>query len=118
MKRLNANLITNTFFPEYVERPYIINCGLCFEWAYIAYMLFDDIELWSNKNHAFIKYNGKFYDSESPEGVCDLEILNCNASFDLKYLDSKAQRLSEFVEQWGKRSLLRKNKCIINYIWK
>ena len=71
LKRFNARFITETFFPEYKDKPQVINWGQCFQWAYLAYHLFEGVELWDTHTHAFIKYNGKFYDAERPDGVLD-----------------------------------------------
>jgi hypothetical protein len=79
----DANLITSTFFKG--VKPSNINCGDCWRWAYYAYRLFPGVELWTNSDHAWIKYNGLYYDSESPNGVECFEDLKCNrfmGSFD------------------------------------
>jgi hypothetical protein len=67
--KLNVSFITKTFFPD-VYAP-DINCGDCWMWAYYAWSIYKDVELWDIDCHAFIKYNGKFYDSERPRGVKD-----------------------------------------------
>lgn len=74
MKKLSpfsARFVTNTFFPEFKDWTQEINQGLCFEWAYLAHRLYADTELWDVHCHAFIRYKGKFYDSERPDGVYD-----------------------------------------------
>lgn len=68
---LNVRFINRHFFPgEPVE---IINQGECFLWAYLAYRLYKDVELWDMGSHAFVrsKNTGRFYDSERPQGVED-----------------------------------------------
>ena len=67
---LDANLITKLFFSN-VLSPRDINNGDCFRWAYLAWCLYPDVELWTNPNHAWVKYQDKFYDSETPNGVDD-----------------------------------------------
>jgi hypothetical protein len=62
------SLVTREFFPEYDDVS-VINEGECFIWAYAAYLLFKDIELWYTPHHAFVKYHGRFYDSERLRGV-------------------------------------------------
>jgi len=37
----------------------------------MAYLMFEGVELWSIGAHAFIKYQGKFYDSERLQGEED-----------------------------------------------
>jgi 3'-phosphoadenosine 5'-phosphosulfate sulfotransferase (PAPS reductase)/FAD synthetase len=71
---LDVDFINRTFWPEYQDVS-VINEGECFIWAYIAYHLYEDVELWSFGNHAFVKYHGKFYDSERPNGEDEWEDL-------------------------------------------
>lgn len=66
-------LITKTFFKNY--DPSVINEGECFIWAYLAHLIFKDVEIWYLDCHAFVKYRGKFYDSERPRGVSDWQDL-------------------------------------------
>lgn len=76
MKKLNGsldvNFINRTFFPDYLDVS-VINMGECFLWAYLAYRLYKNIELWDMGAHAFVrdKVTGKFYDSERPQGESD-----------------------------------------------
>lgn len=65
----NARFVTETYFPEEVNTPDNINLGRCFSWAYLAFVTFYGVELWDVSCHAFVKYRGKFYDSETPNGV-------------------------------------------------
>lgn len=50
-----------------------INQGRCFLWAYLAYRLYSNIQLWDIGAHAFVrsKKNKRFYDAEHPKGVSD-----------------------------------------------
>jgi hypothetical protein len=68
---LNVRFINRHFFPNQPE--FTINEGECFLWAYLAYRLYKDVELWDMGSHAFVrsKKTGKFYDSERPKGVDD-----------------------------------------------
>lgn len=74
MKKLNGPLsvkfINRHFFNDYKDVS-VINMGECFLWAYIAYSLYDRVQLWDMGSHAFVRYQGKFYDSEVPDGVSD-----------------------------------------------
>ena len=76
MKKLHGPLdvafINKTFFPEY-EDVSVINQAECFLWAYLAYRLYRNVELWDMGAHAFVrdKVTGKFYDSERPQGEED-----------------------------------------------
>ncbi len=69
---LDVTFINKTFFPKYFDVA-VINYGECFIWAYVAYRLYPNLELWDMEAHAFVrsKVTGKFYDSESPNGVDD-----------------------------------------------
>lgn len=69
---LDVEFINRTFFPEYLDVS-VINMGECFKWAYIAFKLYKNLELWDMGAHAFVrdKATGKFYDSERPQGVDD-----------------------------------------------
>jgi len=75
---IDGDLITRNFFPEYVGHEKGINSGNCFNWAYVAYRLYKNVQLWQNSAHAFVKQNGKFYDSESPFGTNHYANLGCN----------------------------------------
>jgi hypothetical protein len=76
MKRLdgppNVEFINNKFFSHHT-RASDINQGECFLWAYLAYRLYKNVELWDMGAHAFVrdKVTGKFYDSERPQGEED-----------------------------------------------
>jgi len=67
---LDVDFVTHTFFPT-VSDPSDLNTGRCFLWAYYAFRLYDKVHLWDSGIHAFIRYRGKFYDSERSEGVTD-----------------------------------------------
>ena len=72
---LNVRFINRHFFPN--EPVEIINQGECFLWAYLAYRLYSNVELWDMESHAFVrsKKTGRFYDSESPRGEVEWEEL-------------------------------------------
>ena len=73
MPRLNGPLdvhfINQTFFPNDDVKD--INYGRCFLWAYTAFRLYKRVELWDFEIHAFVRYEGRFYDSERPLGELD-----------------------------------------------
>lgn len=72
----DAHLITRQFFPQYIERPWIINNGRCMEWAYIAHLVFDKIMLYDTyPAHVFVKHDNTYFDSERPNGVSDWQCL-------------------------------------------
>ena len=95
---IDGNFITNTFFPQYKNYPRRINGGLCMKWAYVAYLLYENVSLCSNENHAFVEQNGKYFDSESPNGIDNHEQLRCCESFG--NYDLWDQNLEEFIEEW------------------
>ncbi len=66
---LDVEFINKTFFPDYQDVS-VINQGECFLWAYIAFKLYKNLELWDMGAHAFVrsKFDKKFYDSERPKG--------------------------------------------------
>ena len=73
MKKLSQfkpSLVTKEFFPEYKDVS-VINEGECFIWAYLAHLLFLDVEIWFNDCHAFVRHRGRFYDSERLKGSLD-----------------------------------------------
>jgi hypothetical protein len=54
--------------------PYDINCGRCEDWAYrVAELVGKGVTVYDPEDecHTFIKYRGKFYDAECPNGVSD-----------------------------------------------
>lgn len=67
---LDVRFINETFFPEYKDVS-VINEGECFHWAYVAFRLYKGVQLWDISTHAFVRYDGKFYDSERPLGEED-----------------------------------------------
>lgn len=70
----HKDIVTKVFFPH--ESIELINTGYCYDWAYIAYCLWKEVELWSNNIHAWIKVGNKFWDSESL-GEQDFNELPC-----------------------------------------
>lgn len=104
MKKLphfKASFVTETFFSHIPQDR--INHGHCFAWAYIAFNLFEGVELWDTDNHAFIKYHGKFYDSDRPNGEEDWKDLPaCNFGNTVygRPLEARCQPIEEFKDLW------------------
>lgn len=103
---LDVSFINRTFFRD-VDPPEI-NYGKCFIWAYIAFHLYEDVELWSFGNHAFVKYDGKFYDSERPNGEedwSDLPATNWGKGCGCSICKNPAKKVSEVSfkssKHWG-----------------
>lgn len=98
MKKLTQfkpQLITDTFFSD-VE-PDVINQGRCFVWSYLAYKAFKGVELYDTNVHAFVRYKGKYYDSERPNGEKNWWDLPAN-----KYASAAPtkRRMGEFRIRW------------------
>jgi hypothetical protein len=104
LSHFNPAAITEIHFPHTVIES--INYGRCFIWAYLCYSTFDNVELWTTDWHAFVKHNGKFYDSEVPNGIEDWKLLPTCARFCLMspahYYQQNAysQTPHEFREFW------------------
>ena len=99
----NAQFITQEFFPQYKDKPQFINYGQCFQWSYLAHRIYADTELWDVRNHAFIKYKGKFFDSERIHGVMDWRELPAVCPLNMKSCPRIAKPHNElgFKLCWG-----------------
>lgn len=100
LSKFDPQFITDTFFPQFKGRPNEINYGQCFQWAYLARQLYSGIELWDLKYHAFVKYKGKFYDSETPNGIKDWRKLPIIKLYDTQSGAQKSNEL-KFKINWG-----------------
>lgn len=107
----NLNWISQKYFPHLTPR--LINCGDCYNWAYIAYISYNRVKLFTIDEyggHAFIKINNKYFDSESPQGIIDwtqLKILRLMG--DIRQMYPRQQALDEFLRYWrveGKNPLI------------
>jgi hypothetical protein len=98
MKKLTQfrpQLITETFFSD--VKPNRINHGQCFIWAYLAYKSFKGVELYDTNCHAFVRYNGRYYDSERPKGEKNWYDLPANKhAFDVP----TKRKMGEFRSRW------------------
>lgn len=97
------SIIHPYFFPQH-SHPMEINFGDCFKWAWIAFKLFKNVELWSNEIHAFFKYKDKFYDSECLDGIKSWRRLRTIVS--LPYSQAIRMSPSDFLAHWNTL-----NKC-------
>jgi len=95
LQSFKPSLINRKLFSEYDDVS-IINRGECFIWAYSACVIFKSIELWYNNNHAFVKYRGKFYDSERLKGVSDWRELPATEGGGLAFRTS----IAFFKQSW------------------
>ena len=99
LKEFQPELVSTTLPLHLQKNPREVNYGNCMRWAYTAYHMFKKVELWDTDCHAFIKYEGKYYDSETLDGVNDWKELPTNR--DDPYLGSYARKRSKRVfEKW------------------
>jgi hypothetical protein len=108
LKRFQPELVIQAFPETYRGNPAKINKGQCFRWAFIAYNLFEDVELWSYGIHAFVKVEKKFYDSERLQGEEDWKDLpacnfgkGCGNLYCISCKKARSVSLDTFQEKWG-----------------
>lgn len=113
-KPLDVRFINRTFFPDDLDSTADINKGRCWLWAYIAFRLYKKVELWSFGTHAFVKFEGRFYDSERPIGEEDWKDLpacnfgrgcGCHHCITAEHVSPKQFKSLEY---WGKNARSRK----------
>jgi hypothetical protein len=63
LKTFQPELITKSHFTSFTN-PDVINQGRCWQWAYLAHKTFQGVELWDICEHAFVRYQNKFYDCQ------------------------------------------------------
>ena len=99
--KFDASYINKTFYQGW--KLAAINCGDCYSWAYLAYKIFNkaNVQLWSTSDqcHAFVKVNGKFYDSECVNGAYDWRKLACNKECKPQY--ACRHSLKDFKSYWN-----------------
>ena len=91
---LTPSLIPKKFFKHH-KSPDTINEGECFIWAYLSHLVFKDVEIWYMNTHAFIRYRGKFYDSERLKGESDwrdLPATKCGTTVAKRYSVERFKR--------------------------
>lgn len=100
----DVDFINKVFYPSEYKNNCLgeINSGRCYDWAYLAYCLWENTKLWSSDIHAWIMYKGLFFDSESPHGVTSFNELNCNAIHgDLSQEDPCEMQAEKFKNHWN-----------------
>lgn len=76
-----------------------INEGWCMRWAYTAYCLYGGTLCAAGKDyHAFLKLDGKYYDSECLQGTSDWRNLNCLQGVDFGYQEFEEDK--NFFDHW------------------
>ena len=75
----NGTFINRHFFPDYLKHGVLhtINHGRCYDWAYYAHRLFNT-QLWTTDFHAWVRWDNRYYDSETSGGVRNFLQLQCN----------------------------------------
>jgi hypothetical protein len=96
LTHFKPSLITKEFFPEYKDVS-VINEGECFIWAYLAHLMFKDVEIWDVNCHAFVKYRGRFYDSEVLRGSPDWQDLPATEEADAP---PRKHSVTSFKKSW------------------
>ena len=95
-------LIIKAFEEEYLRYyPDEINSGWCFQWAYMAYIAFNGVQLYCVPGHAFIKYKCKFYDSEKLRGVVNWQDLPTIWRCCGESVKPKKRTEEDFIKEWG-----------------
>lgn len=96
--KLDLSFITEKHFSEFSD-PSLINYGNCYNWALYAKKYYPEAELVSsghNKtylDHAYVKINNLYYDSENPQGVKSIK-KKWNHKFSIK------MNISDFKTYW------------------
>lgn len=120
LPNFRPNLVTKSFFPTYTDVA-VINHGECFLWAYASFLMFENIELWDVDAHAFVKYRGRFYDSQVLRGSPDWQDLPATERCGM--VAAKYKSPTDFKRMWSEnprrfnttwRAIEAKAKRILN----
>lgn len=104
-KVFNPTFINRHFFPNYLKHGILdtINHGRCYDWAYYAHRLFK-AQLWTTDYHAWVRWDGRYFDSETVKGVRNFLGLRCNIrnAFPVPWSDNPPQEIhiQEFKDFW------------------
>lgn len=107
----SADFINRFFYPEEWARGYLsrINSGRCYDWAYKAFCLWSDTDLWTTERHAWIKCGDLFFDSESPSGVQSFDRIPCNGRAGWDEVEPTAMSSEAFQIHWNNNGGGRRN---------
>lgn len=102
-ERFDAKFINKTFYTKEWKYGLLssINTGRCYDWAYKAFCLWSDVQLWTTERHAWVQCGDKFYDSESWKGVPSLDEIPCNKRTGWDEVPPTAMDSKEFQEFWN-----------------
>lgn len=107
-KRLNPTFLNSTFFSGY-HNVGDINCGRCYDWAYYAYCLYPNVELWSTADHAWVYYDGRHWDAEVIRGRMHFSLLPIHKGIK-NFIDSPLQLSApDFKRLWDRIGAGRTN---------
>jgi|SRR3990167_892121 len=117
MMKMQLSLINRVFLLHY-RLPNIveINCGWCMQWAYVVYCLYGGtLCSVGDRHHAFIKIDGKYYDSECVQGTEDWRDLPCIVQINFGYVEDEESQ--HFIDRWyftPNKKILENIKELIN----
>lgn len=102
--RIVLKTINKAFQKRLGIKPYQINYGNCYHWAYIAHRLIGGkLMLTEDKGgHAWLKYNGFYYDSESIGGTPFFGRLKLFQHNGLPGVVRSSNTIKEFIDLWDK----------------
>lgn len=93
---LNLEWISNKYFPSLA--PHKINRGHCYNWAFAAYMNYNDVQLFTIDNkygHAFVRIGNLYYDAENICGVKNWRELSS-----IRHYDPNDKPIQQTVRQF------------------
>lgn len=103
----NGTFISRHFFPDLfkVNALRVINTGACYDWAYLAYRLFEGVQLWTTDYHAWVRVGRKWHDSETCRaGVLNFMELGCNyrnSPIPWEGQPPRSMEVDEFKDFWN-----------------
>lgn len=108
--QFDASFISKVFYPREWKYGLLssINTGRCYDWAYKAFCLWSDTELWTTERHAWVRCGDKFFDSESPNGVPSVDKIPCNERYGWDEVEPTAMTVESFKEFWNENGGGRK----------
>lgn len=100
----NLSWIAQKHFSNLAPRQ--INSGNCYNWAYIAYLKYDNVKLLTLNDyggHAFVKIGRYYYDAQNPFGVLhwsSLDMLRELCRDDIYTINPWRQSPQAFLKYW------------------
>lgn len=102
-ERFDASFICKAFYPQEWKdkRLSSINMGKCYDWAYKAFCLWLDVELWTTENHAWVKCGDLFFDSEALSGSPSVDRIPCNVRCGWDEVEPTPMDAESFKDFWN-----------------